>query len=388
MTSQSEISSTELGPEDRSRIKDWALGLGFLRVGVTPATELESHDFFLGWLKQGFHGSMDYLARHASARRHPRSLLDRVQSVWMLAHPCGPNPPESTTSQVSGVNPDLGKIARYAWGKDYHQELKAKLAKLAENCRKQWPWMRTRAVVDTAPLLERDFARRAGLGWIGKNTMLLDKQLGSHVMLAGFLTSARFPPDTPMEANHCGSCTRCLSACPTGALVSPGVLDARKCISYFTIEARGPFPGTLDERKSLGTWLFGCDICQDVCPWNEKALRNRETYGGLERVGGEPLVSLDPWWVLEESPQSLEAFLSQRALERTGWKGLKRNALWVLANLLDQALVSPPSAEGVTTRLSQFWRSRVPLLAKQADYEDPGITEATLFLLDKIESLE
>ena len=174
------------------------------------------------------------------------------------------------TTDPSPPAPLAGRVSWYAWNDaDYHALLRERLAKLADFLHEQRPGCRTRGTIDTAPLLERDFARAAGLGWFGKNTMLINKRQGSWIFLAGLLTDVDLVPDEPHETSHCGTCTRCLDACPTEAFPEPYVLDARKCIAYLTIELSGAIPA--DARESMGEWLFGCDICQDVCPWNKKA---------------------------------------------------------------------------------------------------------------------
>jgi epoxyqueuosine reductase len=188
------------------------------------------------------------------------------------------------------------------------------------------PGCRGRAVVDTAPLLERDFARRAGLGWFGKNTMLIDKRLGSYFFLAGLLLDIEFAPDRPHETSHCGRCTACLDACPTQAFVGPGVLDSRRCISYLTIELRGPIPEEL--RRPMGDWLFGCDICQEVCPWNRKAPLATDP----ELKPRPELEGLDPSELLTLSEGRFRRRFRGTALLRAKRSGLLRNAAIVLGN--------------------------------------------------------
>jgi epoxyqueuosine reductase len=207
---------------------------------------------------------MHYLHRQAQAREHPQHLLEHVQAIVMttLIYGAGPAPdPEPL--------PHQGKIARYARGADYHELLWRKLEVLGKALESLRPGARWRAVADTAPLLERDYARLAGLGWFGKNTMLIHPRLGSYTVLGALLTDAPLEPDPPFERAHCGTCTRCLDACPTQAFPQPYVLDANLCISYWTIEHRGAIPEPIVER--LQGWAFGCDICQEVCPWNRKA---------------------------------------------------------------------------------------------------------------------
>src|SRR5262245_23961305 len=244
------------------RLKRQALSLGFEVVGIAPAKQADGFEKLQDWLAQGYAGDMDYMHRHGEARRHPDSILPRVRSVVMVALNYNPRP-EASAKQYSG------KIARYARGDDYHDVLRAKLKSLLHWLQNEVSGCCGRVVIDTAPLLERDFARRAGLGWFGKNTMLLNTRLGSYFFLGALLLDIELQPDAPFQTNHCGTCTACLDACPTDAFVGPGVLDSRRCISYLTIELRGPIAPEL--RPGIGDWLFGCDICQEVCPWNRKA---------------------------------------------------------------------------------------------------------------------
>jgi epoxyqueuosine reductase len=230
----------------------------------------------------------------------------------------------------------VGRIARYARGADYHDVLRGKLHQLLDWVKNEAPGCRGRGVVDTAPLLERDFARRAGLGWFGKNTMLIDKRLGSYLFLAALLLDIELRPDSPQVAAHCGTCTACLDACPTGAFVAPYQLDSRRCISYLTIELRGPVPAEL--REGLGDWLFGCDICQEVCPWNRKALPTSEP--ALE----PRYEAFDPAELLGLSAEEFRQRFRDTALWRTRRRGLLRNAALVLGNLGNAAAL--PALEG------------------------------------------
>src|SRR5438132_5565766 len=267
-----------------TRIKERAHALGFELAGIAAATPADGFDRLRAWLDQGFAGEMAYMDRYAEARRHPSSILPEVRSVVMVGMNYNPGVSEKmgTGSGPSVENKEKfgngpvpvpifsrGKIARYARGADYHDILRGRLKQLLAWIQQEAPNCRGRAVVDTAPLLERDFARRAGLGWFGKNTMLINKRLGSYFFLGALLLDLELPADPVHDTRHCGTCTACLDACPTQAFPAPGQLDSRRCISYLTIELRGPMPEDL--RRPAGDWLFGCDVCQEVCPWNRKA---------------------------------------------------------------------------------------------------------------------
>ena len=206
-------------------------------------------------------GEMEYIPRRAAAYEHPKHVLDGVRSLLMLAM-------AYRTEEPAEPAAGQGMIARYAWGTDYHDVVRERLHALADFHRELTPGAAVRGVVDTAPLLEREFAELAGLGWVGKNTLLLNRQLGSWFLLAALLTSETLAYDEPMTTGHCGTCRACIDACPTGAIVEPYRLDARKCISYLTIELREPIPP--EQRESIGPRIFGCDICQDVCPFNRR----------------------------------------------------------------------------------------------------------------------
>ncbi|HEY1378136.1 MAG TPA: tRNA epoxyqueuosine(34) reductase QueG [Gemmataceae bacterium] len=313
-------------------IKDQARALGFALAGVARAAEADGFARLREWLARGYAGEMAYMGRYADARRHPAAVLPQVRSVVMVGMEYAEvqksevrgqksgfqSPPTAAGGSSSPRHP--AKVARYARGADYHDVLRDRLNRLLAWVRAEFPGTSGRGVVDTAPLLERDFARRAGLGWIGKNTMLINKHRGSYFFLGALLLDLDLDPDPPHAADHCGTCTACLDACPTGAFAGPGWLDARKCISYLTIELRSPVPQEL--RPGVGDWLFGCDVCQEVCPWNRKD-------------GSEP-EAVDAAELLALTEDQFRERYRGTALFRTKRRGLLRNAALVLGNTGDE----------------------------------------------------
>jgi epoxyqueuosine reductase len=243
-------------------IKQWAKVLGFDLVGITSANPSAHRDYFRNWLDEGQHGSMEYLARRFDERTDPATYFPGALSVICVAmnYRAPIKPSESTEPS--------GRIARYALGDDYHELIKSRLHALADWIREQAPGAQTRACVDTAPVMEKELAARAGIGWFGKNSCIIHPTIGSWIFLGEVITTLDLPHDEP-AIDHCGTCTRCIDACPTGAITAPYQLDARKCISYLTIEHRGEIDPLL--LPKLDGWLYGCDICQDVCPFNSKA---------------------------------------------------------------------------------------------------------------------
>ncbi len=240
-----------------SRIKQRAKELGFELVGIAPAQPPPDYDFFLWWLDQGFAGTMDYLKRGAEKRGDPEKILPGVRSIVC----CGIN--YYTEGKSDG-------ISRYVWGEDYHEVVGERLEALEKFIQEIAPTAKTRRYVDTGPLLERSYAAKSGLGWIGKNSCLINNGIGSYVFLGEVLTTLDFTEseyDRPVP-DQCGTCRKCLEACPTQALVEPYVLDSNRCISYLTIEYRGDF--SPEQEKMVGDHLYGCDICQEVCPYNER----------------------------------------------------------------------------------------------------------------------
>ena len=310
------------------QLRQKALDAGFVLFGVAPAVTPPGYSDFRSWLERGFAGEMSWMERRADAYSHPEHVLPEVRSVVMLAtnyKSCDP---------VSGTSTE-GRVSRYAWGAtDYHDLLRSRMRGLSNFLRKSVAGSRSRGVVDTAPLLERDFARLAGLGWFGKNTLLINRWKGSWVFLSALLTTVELISSVPHESAHCGTCTRCLEACPTDAFPEPYVLDARKCIAYLNIELRDqPIPFAL--RDGMGEWLFGCDICQDVCPWNRKA--PADASGDFE--SRQDLRPADCIALLDLGEEQFARRFRGTPLERTGRNAVLRNAAIVLGNSADVANV-------------------------------------------------
>jgi len=304
-----------------SAIKRRAADLGFTMQGICPAVGPPGADRLGEWLARGYAGDMHYLAERRDAYEHPTNVLDGVRSILMLTLPYSTAPARSPRSTE-------GRVSRYAWGEvDYHNLIRDRLHQLADYLRELAPDAVTRGVVDTAPLLEREFAQLSGLGWIGKHTLLLNRTAGSYFFLAALLTDVELDYDAPHAADHCGTCTACLDACPTDAFPQPYVLDATRCISYLTIEHRGPIPVEL--RPGVGEWLFGCDVCQDVCPWN----RGKSNEPVAELQPDDALNPVDCTALFDMTEEDFRRRFRQTPLWRAHRRGLLRNAAVVLGNL-------------------------------------------------------
>lgn len=334
--------------EIAQRLREQARELGFARVGITAVTRPPHHAAFGAWLRQGFAGPMaDWLARHEPLRADPQRLLADARSIVMLATDyatwaCSPlkRVPGAPTEPGEGAVPGQGRVARYAVGDDYHDVLRSRLNALAAWLTERVPDSQNRGVVDSAPLAERDFGWLAGLGWIGKNTMLISPQAGSLFFLSALLTTIELPADVPLQIDHCGTCTACLEACPTDAFVQPRVLDATKCIATLTIEDRGPVPAELRER--MGAWVFGCDVCQDVCPWNRHApVVDEPAFSPREERTTLPLADL-----LRLDQASFKARFRGSPILRAKRHGLARSAAIALGNAPD-----PTAAEALAAAL-------------------------------------
>jgi epoxyqueuosine reductase len=298
-----------------SELKRRALALGFASVGIAPLEPNPHADALDHWLEAGYAGTMTYLHRQAAKRRDPRLIVPeaRIAVVTLTNYFHGSADPERSA-----------RIAQYAWSRDYHEVLEDRLEGLAAAIRELCPGAHTRCYVDAGPVPERELAQRAGLGWIGKNTMLIDPEIGSFTFIGCVFTDADLPADPPFAADRCGSCRACLDACPTDAFTAPHSLDARRCISYLTIEHRGEFAA--EQQAMVGEWLFGCDVCQDVCPWNVRFARptTDPDFAPLPVVDSEQ-------WATIDAP-AFDRRYGTTPFTRPGLAGMRRNAAAVRAN--------------------------------------------------------
>ena len=309
----------------RQLIETEAHRLGFQLFGVTTPDPPPHFDVFSAWLEAGRHGEMAYLSSERSRQRRadPRQIMPECRSILVLGTPYYPpvDPPQDGVLR--------GRVASYAWGDDYHEALVERLQALAAFIQAQAGQpVACRWYTDTGPLLERDLAQRAGLGWIGKNTCLIHPQHGSYFLLAELLLSLELPSDAPFTADRCGSCTRCLDACPTACILPDRTLDARRCISYLTIELKGEIPPEL--RPLTGNWVFGCDVCQQVCPWNQR----------FAAASGDPAFAPRPdvpapdlQAELSLTPEAFSRKFKGSPLKRAKQRGYLRNVAAALENL-------------------------------------------------------
>lgn len=296
-------------------IKSKAAELGFSFCGISKAEFLKDDAPRLEeWLKRGYQGKMSYLENHFDKRLDPTLLVPGAKSVVSLIYNYFPKK-ELTT-------PDGLKIAKYAYGEDYHDVVKQKLKQLVEEFQKNVGEVNGRAFVDSAPVMERTWAMKSGLGWIGKNSLLLNRKMGSFFFLAELIVDVAFDYDSPIK-DYCGSCTACMDACPTDAIPEPYVVDGSKCISYFTIELKGEIPS--DEKGKFNNWIFGCDICQDVCPWNSFSAPHKEP-----KFDPHPdLADMTTQQWKEITEEVFENLFRHAAVKRTKFEGLKRNIRFV-----------------------------------------------------------
>ena len=308
-------------------LKRRAMELGFDAVGIAPLSPNAHAAELDRWLAAGYGGTMAYLHRQAPKRKDPARILPGAQfavvTLTNYFHGLAPTSPLSAKRRGGqGV-----RIAQYAWAADYHAVVGPRLERLAAAIREFAPGAATKCYVDAGPVPERELAQQAGLGWIGKNMMLIDPARGSFTFIGVVLTDAALAPDLPFDGDRCGTCRRCLDACPTQAFVAPGELDARRCIAYLTIERRGAFTPT--EQSQVGEWLFGCDVCQDVCPWNEKfATPSRDP-----ELAPQPAISAAaaaPAELLALDDAAFTARYGDTPFARPGAAGMRRNAAAVL----------------------------------------------------------
>jgi epoxyqueuosine reductase len=311
-------------------IRGWASELGFARVGVANIDLASDEAHFLDWLDAGFNGEMDYMSRHGTKRSRPADLVPGT--VTCLSARMDYWPAEAADAAATLEDGRLGYVSRYALGRDYHKLLRSRLQKLCERIVQRVGPRGYRAFADSAPVLEKALARNAGLGWIGKHTNLIDRESGSYFFLGEIYLDFALPADTPGTA-HCGSCSACIPACPTGAIVAPYRLDARRCISYLTIELKGAIP--LEFRRAIGNRIYGCDDCQLACPWNKFSRPTRERdFGVRHGLDHAELVALFGW-----SEADFAHNTSGSAIARIGYERWLRNVAVALGNAPTSATV-------------------------------------------------
>ena len=305
-----------------ARIKATALELGFDLCGIAPAADYPELQFFREWIDRGYAGEMAYLNRSADRRADVRQVLPSARSVIVTATVYNTNRPYSTECK----DPSMAHIARYAWGDDYHDVVGGRLERLLDWMRAQSPEpFDARAYVDTGPVQERVYAQHAGIGWIGKNTCVINPTLGSWTFLGVVVCSLALETDAP-SLDQCGSCTLCIEACPTQAIVAPGVLDSTRCISYLTIEHRGEIPS--EHHEHIGSHVYGCDVCQEVCPWNAVAPHSHDP-AWQPRPAWD---AIDLLTLARRSDDELAAAMRGSAMRRAKAQGLRRNVAVALSN--------------------------------------------------------
>jgi epoxyqueuosine reductase len=330
-------------------LKNKAHELGFQLAACCPAVTPAGLHHLTHWLSEGYAGTMQYIQDRQDAYVHPTHVLQDVQSLLVLAMHYG-------EGDVVTPIPGKGRVARYAWGStDYHDLIHKRIKQLKQYHQELLPTQQCRA-----PILEREFAQLAGLGWVGKNTMLIHSEQGSYFFLTILLSTAELEYDQPSNTSHCGTCTACLDQCPTDAFPTPYVLDATKCISYLTIEHRGSIPDEL--KQKMGDWVFGCDICQDVCPWNRRGPQQSEP----AFVANERLNCLDIEQLFQSTEDSFRATYRHTPLWRTKRDGLLRNAAIALGN--------------------QLAVDHLDILKDALQVESPTVQDACRWAIAKIES--
>ncbi|UCE03107.1 MAG: tRNA epoxyqueuosine(34) reductase QueG [Candidatus Latescibacterota bacterium] len=373
-----------LGMMDRSeRIRAQAREAGFQFVGVVTADRAPQAELLNVWLERGMHGTMTYMEDPDGRRADPRAYVPWARTLVIVAL-------SYYTPQPLSLARERGAISRYAWGRDYHGEVRARLERLRAALEELSPGCRTHPFVDTSPILEKGLAEAAGLGWRGKHTNLLRKRQGSWFFLGGLATDLDLRPDAPAR-DHCGTCTACIDVCPTRAIVAPYVLDARLCISYLTIERRGPIPRSL--RPQIGNRIFGCDDCQDVCPWNRFAqVTPVEAFQPRDGNLNPPLIEL-----VQMTRGEWNRRFKRTAIRRAHYEGFLRNVAVALGNGGSFAAVAPLVARlddaSSLVRGHAAWalgrirgpRARTALVRRRRSEEDPWVREEIELALQELE---
>ncbi|MBN9426654.1 MAG: tRNA epoxyqueuosine(34) reductase QueG [Burkholderiales bacterium] len=356
-----------------ARLPEWAAELGFGAIGVADIDLSDAEPGLLAWLHAGHHGEMDYMARHGLRRARPAELVPGTVSAIMVAIDYAPADPQWVEQAWATLAaPERAYVSRYALGRDYHKVVRARLARLADRIGAHLGPFGHRVFCDSAPVLEVELARRAGLGWRGKHTLLLDRRRGSTFFLGTLYTDLRLPLSTPAD-DHCGRCTRCIDACPTAAIIAPYRLDARRCISYLTIELKGAIPEAL--RPAIGNRIYGCDDCQLACPWNKFAqVQATPDFAARERLDAASLAELFAW-----TPQQFDERLAGSPIRRIGHERWLRNIAVALGNVGG----SGAHADAETGAESAITRARAALLTRRDD-PSPLVREHVEWALQRL----
>ena len=355
--------------------------LGFDLVGAIPVSRSKTIDVYNSWLKNGYAGSMGYLERHAELKEDPRRLLPETMSLFALGFNYNTVDPSSQTQ-----NPEIGCISRYAWGEDYHQLIRSKLSKL-ENylCHELNAGMLSRSFVDSGPVLEREIAQRAGLGWIGKHSNLINWEKGSWFFLAELLVDVPLETNLPFTRVDCGTCTICIEACPTEAIITNRTVDARLCISYLTIELKGAIPVEL--RPKMSNMIFGCDICQEVCPWNQNASKSPES--GLLPRPENVAPELTVFMKMDQS--AFKKRFRKSPIKRTKRRGLLRNVAVALGNWAHESAIPAlilglQDSEPLVRSHAAWALGRISASQAKINLKAARITEKDPAVLEEIEA--
>jgi epoxyqueuosine reductase len=306
-----------------NEIKQWGLALGFQQIGITDTDLSQYEQRFLDWLAQGFHGEMQYLSRHGSKRSRPAELIPGT--IRIISARMDYLPPDTAALDVLNT-PEKGYVSRYALGRDYHRLMRKRLESLTEKIMQRIGSFGYRAFCDSAPVLEKSIAEKAGLGWIGKHTNVINSKAGSWFFLGEIYTDIPLVIDAPIDQSHCGSCSACITVCPTQAIIAPYTLDARRCISYLTIELRGSIP--IELRPLIGNRIYGCDDCQLCCPWNKFAkFTNEKDFHPRHQLHTPDLLDLFQW-----SEEDFLRYTEGSAIRRIGHVCWLRNIAVALGN--------------------------------------------------------
>ncbi|MGQ9818364.1 MAG: tRNA epoxyqueuosine(34) reductase QueG [Candidatus Kapaibacteriales bacterium] len=304
-----------LSPKAKENLKIFIKSLGFCEVGFARVEKLSiEFSYYLKWLEYGYHSNMKYLERNLDKRVDPNVILPNAKTMIVCAY---------SYNTPYNRNSDDFKISKYAWGDDYHNVILPLLKKIEDKLTEIEPLHKSKSYVDTGSILEKAWAVRAGIGWMGKNSLVISKKFGSYIFLGVIITTVEIPADSPI-ADYCGKCTKCIDSCPTGAIVEPKVVDSRRCISYWTIEAKAneSIPDVID----LNNWLFGCDICQEVCPWNRKAYKTNE----LAFAPKNSETSLTKEFLSNLDEETFRIRFKNSPLKRAKLAGIQRNFRHIL----------------------------------------------------------